>query len=182
MVLRILMPWLLAGACVAGFCTSPARANNSPLQIDLTAGRLNPDEASQGAPFTVWSSSSAQNDPRIGGKRRGQRHFFEMTTEYLYRGGGAFDPGDYVVGFLGMHHHYLTPRILLSAGVGADYAAFRGAKRMVGLARSAGAAWRIVDRENLTVEARLRWSKYATPGEGVSGLTPALRVRWELGE
>jgi len=51
MVLRILMPLLLAGTCVAGFCSSPARANNSPLQIDLTAGRLNPDEASQGRPL-----------------------------------------------------------------------------------------------------------------------------------
>ena len=48
MVLRILMPLLLAGACVAGFCSSPARANNSPLQIDLTAGRLNPRRGQPG--------------------------------------------------------------------------------------------------------------------------------------
>jgi hypothetical protein len=181
MMLRILLPLLLAGACVSALGSSPAGAEGAPLQIDLTTGRLNPDEASQGGPFTVWSSSETKKDPKLGGKNRGDSRFFETTTDYLYRGGGAFDPGDYVVGFLGMYNYYASSRIILSAGVGANYAAFRDAKRVVGVARSAGVAFRVLDRENLTLEARLRWSKYAAPGDGLSGLTPAVRLRWALG-
>jgi len=170
-----LLPLLLLGATVVAALPRCAGAAIERPALDLATGRLRADGATQGAPFTVISASDPKEAASAGGS------FTATVSDYLYRGGTILDPTDYIFALFYTYNHYIASRLYVTAGIGFDYAAYAGHKKVVGGARTAGLGFRIADTQRMTLEAQLRWTKYTTPGEHLGGLTPMVRLRWQPG-